>query len=121
MKIMRCLHTAILVSNLDQAEQFYSHILGLPKIDRNLNYPGAWYQVGEHQLHLIVHPGLATELQNGEKWGRNFHFALAVDDFGEAKERLESYDYAFQMSASGREALFTRDPDGNVVEISQAE
>ncbi|HEY9300821.1 MAG TPA: VOC family protein, partial [Phormidium sp.] len=54
MQITQCLHAAILVSDLERAEQFYGNVLGLSKVDRVLKFPGAWYQVGEFQIHLIV-------------------------------------------------------------------
>jgi glyoxylase I family protein len=119
MQITQCLHTALLVSNLEQAEQFYGTILGLPKVNRSLSYAGAWYQVGNYQIHLIVHHDYHSELQNTEKWGRNPHLALSVDNIDEAKQQLQAHNYPFQMSASGRPALFTQDSDGNIIEISQ--
>ena len=120
MKTTRCLHTAILVSDLDKAEQFYSQVLGLVKSSkRSLNFPGTWYQIGEYQLHLIVHPNYVCPIINQEKWGRNPHLALAVDNIQQAKAKLESQGYPIQMSASGRPALFTQDPDANIIELSQ--
>jgi catechol 2,3-dioxygenase-like lactoylglutathione lyase family enzyme len=119
MHITQCLHTALLVSNLEQAEHFYGTILGLPKINRTLNYAGVWYQVGNYQIHLIIDGDYSPELQNTEKWGRNPHIALRVDSIEEAKKQLQADNYPFQMSASGRPALFTQDPDGNIIEISQ--
>lgn len=119
MQITQYLHTAVLVSNLEKAENFYGNILGLSKIERSLKYPGVWYQVGQYQLHLIVASKTATELQNPEKWGRNPHLALGVANFKEASESLQAHGYSVQLSASGRAALFTQDPDGNVIEISQ--
>ena len=121
MKITQCLHTAILVANLEKAEDFYGTILQLPKVSRNLKYPGAWYQIGHHQIHLMVHANFTTTLANSEKWGRNPHFALAVDNLEEVKQCLQANGYSFQLSASGRAALFTQDPDGNIIEISQDE
>lgn len=120
MAITRFLHTAILVSNLEQAEQFYSTVLGLSKVERPLNYPGVWYQVGDYQLHLMVDDCLRQSLQNADKWGRNPHLALAVTDLNQVKQQLTNQGYAIQTSASGRAALFVQDPDGNVVELSQA-
>jgi catechol 2,3-dioxygenase-like lactoylglutathione lyase family enzyme len=120
MQITQCLHTAILVSDLTKAEEFYRDILELsPAQHRPLKYPGIWYQVGEYQIHLIVHPYFTSPVPNPEKWGRNPHLALAVDNLEEAKQRLQDRGYSIQMSASGRAALFTQDPDGNVIEISQ--
>ena len=120
MEITQCLHAAILVSDLTKAEQFYSDILGLQKIERNLNYPGAWYQVGQFQIHLMVHSHLTIQQHNLEKWGRNPHVAFAVNQLDLVKQRLQTEGYPIQMSASGRAALFTQDADGNVIEISQS-
>jgi catechol 2,3-dioxygenase-like lactoylglutathione lyase family enzyme len=119
MKIMQCLHTAVLVSNLEVAENFYSNVLGLSKIDRILKYPGVWYQVGDYQLHLIVDPNLKHNLQNDEKWGRNPHIAFATNNLDDVKKQLQTCGYSCQLSASGRAALFVKDPDGNVIEISE--
>ncbi|MBE9179753.1 VOC family protein [Oculatella sp. LEGE 06141] len=119
MKVTQSLHTALLVSNLEQAEHFYGTVLGLPKVDRVLKFPGAWYQLGSYQLHLIVDSAYSTQIQNQQKWGRNPHIAFAVDDLEQAKAQLTTHGCDIQLSASGRPALFTRDPDGNIVELSQ--
>jgi catechol 2,3-dioxygenase-like lactoylglutathione lyase family enzyme len=120
MQITHCLHAAVLVSDLEKAEHFYSNILGLSKVDRSLKYPGAWYQVGEFQIHLIADSSIQPKLQNPEKWGRNPHVALSVADLEAAKIQLSAHGCEMQMSASGRAALFTQDPDGNIIELSQA-
>jgi glyoxylase I family protein len=118
MQIIQYLHTAIRVSNLEQAEYFYGTVLGLEKVDRTLKYPGAWYQLGATQIHLIADAPFTQSLQNAEKLGRNPHFALGVADLEAAKEQLAAHGYATQMSASGRAALFIQDPDGNVIELT---
>jgi glyoxylase I family protein len=118
MQITQCLHTAILVSDLERSEHFYGKVLGLAKVDRALKFPGAWYQVGEYQIHLIVAPTVPIENQN-EKWGRNPHIAFCVVDLDSAKHQLLNHNCLIQSSASGRAALFTQDPDGNIVELSQ--
>lgn len=120
MKLTQYLHTALLVSSLEQAEHFYGTILGLPKVDRTLKFPGAWYQLGDIQVHLIHAPGFASEPCNPEKWGRDRHLAFAVDDLEAAKAQLTAHGCHLQMSASGRAALFVKDPDGNIIELSQA-
>ncbi|WP_416676793.1 VOC family protein [Egbenema bharatensis] len=128
MHITRYLHTAILVTDLEQAMHFYSTVLGLEKVDRPLKYPGVWYQLGEIQVHLIVDELLprrvgvgsgSSRLHNPEKWGRNPHLALGVDNLEAAKAHLMAHNCPIQLSASGRSALFTQDPDGNVVELTQ--
>ncbi|MEM0980335.1 MAG: VOC family protein [Cyanobacteria bacterium P01_H01_bin.58] len=117
--ILRSLHAAILVSDLDQAATFYGETLGLEAAPRALNFPGLWYQVGDFQLHLIHHEGWHAPDPRPDKWGRNPHLAFQVEDLGAVKTRLSDRGYPIQMSASGRAALFTQDADGNVVELSQ--
>ena len=118
MQIIQSLHTAILVTELERSEYFYSQVLGLDKIDRPLKYPGIWYQIGNYQLHLIVTPTVPTNKQQ-EKWGQNPHIAFSVNDLEEAKEKLIQQKYSFQASASGRPAIFLKDPDENIIELSQ--
>jgi catechol 2,3-dioxygenase-like lactoylglutathione lyase family enzyme len=119
MEITHYLHTALLVSDLERAEQFYGAVLGLEKVDRILKYPGAWYQVGEIQVHLIVHESFSHPVPNPEKWGRNPHLALAVTNLEAAKAHLSQHGCPIQFSTSGRAALFTQDPDGNVIELTE--
>lgn len=118
MQITQCLHTAILVTDLEKAEDFYGKVLRLPKVERSLKFPGAWYQIGNYQIHLITASSIPYEAQN-EKWGRNAHIAFAVADLDAAKQELLNHNCPIQPSASGRPALFTKDPDGNIVELSQ--
>ncbi|AFZ58946.1 VOC family protein [Anabaena cylindrica FACHB-243] len=118
MQITQSLHTAILVTDLQRSEHFYGKVLGLTKIDRILKYPGAWYQIGNYQIHLIVSLSVPTKNQN-EKWGRNPHVAFSVVDLEIAKAELLSQNYPIQASASGRPAIFTQDPDGNIIELNQ--
>ncbi|MGC9505082.1 VOC family protein [Baaleninema sp.] len=118
MSVTQYLHTAILVSNLEPAERFYTEVLGLLKIDRPMTFPGTWYSIGDAQLHLIVADGFEENLENAEKWGRNRHVAFGVSDLPAVEQKLRIAGYPVQRSASGREALFTRDPDGNIVELS---
>lgn len=116
------LHAAVLVSDLEQAEQFYGIVLGLPKVDRVLRFPGAWYQLGAVQIHLIADTPSSATPKNSEqsfKWGRNAHLALAVGDLQAARDHLISYGCDVQPSASGRAALFVKDPDGNIIELSE--
>ena len=120
MQITQCLHTAILVTDLAKAEEFYSHILGLSKAEkRPFKFPGIWYQIGAYQIHLIVNPKFTSQIFNPDKWGRNPHLALATDNLAETIANLQSHGSPVQMSASGRAAFFTQDPDGNIIEISQ--
>ena len=118
MQILESLHATLLISNLEKSEHFYSTVLGLSKIDRNLKFPGIWYQVGDFQIHLILVQTVIPDAVDSEKWGRNRHLAFSVADLEAAKQQLIAHDCPIQMSASGRSALFVRDPDGNTIELS---
>lgn len=129
------LHTAIAVRDLEAAIYFYGTVLGLERVDspgerlcqRALRFPGAWYQLGETQIHLIVPDQVIAspasldprQLNPSQKWGRNPHLAFRVANLDKAKEQLLQHNCPIQSSASGRLALFTQDPDGNVIELSQ--
>lgn len=116
--ILYPLHVAVQVSNLEKAEAFYTDVIGLQKIARHLTFPGAWYQVGDFQLHLIVSEWAKNPIRE-DKWGRHPHITFAIYDLEGIKQALNEQAIAFQMSSSGRAALFVKDPDGNVVELLQ--
>ena len=114
------LHVALLVTDLTRAQHFYETVLGLTPAERSLRFSGIWYQLGSFQIHLIESPNWRVSLPTPEKLGRNPHLALAVADLSAVKAALTAANYRVQKSASGRAALFTQDPDGNVIELSQA-
>ncbi|MEL6604408.1 MAG: VOC family protein [Cyanobacteria bacterium J06614_10] len=114
--ILHPLHVALQVSDLARADEFYTQIVGLQKVDRQLTFPGSWYQIGDFQLHLIVSQW-AKNPPREDKWGRHPHITFAIDDLDSVKQSLIARDVPFQMSSSGRAALFIKDPDGNVVEL----
>ncbi len=119
MQINQALHSALLVSNLEKSQHFYSNVLKLEKIDRELKFPGIWYQIGNFQIHLILVATIIPDAVDYEKLGRNRHLAFAVANLESAKEQLMAHNCPVQMSASGRSALFTQDPDGNIIELSE--
>ncbi len=118
-EVVSCLHAAIIVSNIDRSIEFYTNILGLTRVDRLLNYPGAWYQIGDFQIHLIEDVNYRAEHQiDLMKSTRNPHIALAIQDLEAAKQQLLAANCVVKMSNSGRAALFTQDPDGNAIELT---
>jgi glyoxylase I family protein len=118
--MLKFLHAALLVTDLDRAHRFYGELLSLPVAERNLKFPGIWYQVGDYQIHLMVDPSKIDDQINPEKWGRNRHIALGVENLALLTAKLQAAGYACQSSASGRAAIFVHDPDGNIIELNQA-
>jgi glyoxylase I family protein len=119
MTLTQFLHATLLVQDLAKAQRFYEEILGLIPVERNLSFPGRWYQIGLVQLHLIVSAQIVDDLIQPEKWGRNRHLAFAIADLDAMKQTLEDARHPYQLSSSGRAALFVRDPDGNLIELQQ--
>jgi catechol 2,3-dioxygenase-like lactoylglutathione lyase family enzyme len=117
--ISEFLHAALLVSDLERSAWFYGTVLELPQIDRPLSFPGIWFGIGALQLHLIQQETVINDRVNTQQWGRNRHLAFGVTDLATCRLQLERYGCPFQQSASGRQALFTQDPDGNVIELSE--
>lgn len=112
-------HASYLVSDLEQATNFYHQLLGLPILERpNLGYPGLWLQLSEHQqLHLMQLPNPDAGNERPLHGGRDRHIALHVSGLAELEARLQAADIAYSLSRSGRQALFCRDPDGNALEF----
>jgi glyoxylase I family protein len=116
---LRLHHVSILVSDLERALRFYEGLLGLRQTPRSdLGYPGAWFALGEQQIHLLCVPG--PEMVRAVPPGRDRHLALLVDDFDELVGRLEGAGIRLIRSRSGRSACFCRDPDGNGIELIAA-
>lgn len=113
-------HAGLIVSELDRARGFYESVLGLtPYPNRpELPYPGVWYDLGGgQQLHLmqLANPDAASV--RPEHGGRDRHIALAVRNMAALKSRLDAAEVSYTASASGRAALFCRDPDQNTLEF----
>jgi glyoxylase I family protein len=115
-------HVSINVTDLDRARRFYSGVLGLVEIDRPaFDFPGAWYRLGDRQLHLIVHPPTHSLRGTTEISSREGHFAVAVRSYDDARTHLETAGVPFDARPRGRTPwaqIFLSDPDGNLIELS---
>jgi glyoxylase I family protein len=117
-------HVALTVTDLSRARSFYGGILGLKEIPRPaFPFDGAWYQVGDRDIHLIVVSD--PSLNSGRKLDMaNSHLALRVTNFKEARAHLESAGVQMRVSVGGPAGfpqIHIMDPDGNIVEINAAE
>lgn len=114
-------HVSLVVTDLERARAFYRDVLGLREIERpGFDFPGAWFAIGERQLHLIVHRGRALR---GTKSidSRDGHFALRVRNFDWMRRHLDELDIDFVARPVNRTPwaqLFLTDPDGNVIELN---
>ena len=122
-------HASLPVTNIERSKRFFSVVLGLTEIARPaFDFPGAWYQVGSGQLHLIV-----SEDQTFRDKGvssRDIHCAIRVASYRQALEHLHALGYAPDASdemhrtkespkgTAGFPQVYVLDPDRNVIEIN---
>ncbi|GAE28043.1 hypothetical protein JCM9140_4231 [Halalkalibacter wakoensis JCM 9140] len=113
-------HVSLPVSDLQRSIAFYSDILCLKKIERPaFDFEGAWYEIGEGQLHLIVDEGMPDQPERVID-SRGKHFALRVEDYEETAEWLKKHKVEIVEkpdSKSGFAQIFCCDPDGHIIEL----
>src|SRR5215217_9635333 len=102
------------VTDLDRAKQFYGGVLDLQEVPRpqSFDFAGAWYRIGEIDLHLVVRERESTSAR---------HFCLWVKDVRDAAQRLESRGHGISWQTSfkipGVDRFFVSDPDDNRIEV----
>jgi hypothetical protein len=104
--------------------------LGLTEIERPpSDNRGAWYRVGEHQLHLIEDDN-STFRENKGLNDQDIHFALRINSYHEAKRHLSAKGFHPEADdelkrtveesegMAGWSRFFVMDPDRNVIELN---
>ena len=100
------------------AKHFYGSLLGLRQVPKPAaaRQNGAWYQIGENQLHLSV-----EDEERGPLSSR--HVCFQVSDLKAAEERFSSAGVEIisdPRPVPGTLRFYVRDPGGNQLEIVQA-
>ncbi len=117
-KAVKINHVALVVSNLEEACEFYEHELGLEPIPAFLfDYPTAFFKFNEEQqLHL-------TEWE--DTYSFRGHLCITVDDINTIFYRMKELGVIdikpwgkVRQLPDGAIQMFVRDPSGNLVEIS---
>ncbi|MDQ3823853.1 MAG: VOC family protein [Actinomycetota bacterium] len=130
MEIRQLHHASVPVRDVERAKAFYRDVLGLEEIERPpFDFGGAWFAVGEGQLHLIQHPDATFRDGKGID-SRDTHLAIRVASFRAALERLRAHGYDADAEhdlqklrvrpdpTAGFPQIHLLDPDRNVVEIN---
>lgn len=128
-------HVALAVSDLARSRRFYRETLGLQEIDRPgaFDFPGAWFALGDGQLHLIERAD-GTRRDAKPLDSRDVHFAVRVGDFDAMLTHLRSAGYRDDVPMdhpmrlkwnrvpnAGFPQIFIMDPDRHVIEINSAQ
>jgi catechol 2,3-dioxygenase-like lactoylglutathione lyase family enzyme len=113
-------HSAVLVRDPERAAVFYRDVLGMEPIPTpsTFDFPDfrkrpQWFQIGpRQQIHLQLGEPVHSP-------GR--HMALEVADIAEARRVLEAAGVAIDEvpQIPGSLRFYTKDPDGNTIEIMQ--
>ena len=120
--IERFHHVSLSVTDLERSKRFYSEVLGLPEIPRPpFDFPGAWSDLGNAHLHLIVHAHPRSLRGTTAIDSRDGHFALRIADWDAAVARLEAHGIAFIQRPDNPTPfaqIHLADPDGNGIELN---
>jgi catechol 2,3-dioxygenase-like lactoylglutathione lyase family enzyme len=98
-------------------KHFYGSVLGLRQVPKPAaaRPTGAWYQIGDNQLHLSVEADA-----NGSS---SRHVCFWVSDLAEAEKRFRDAGVEIlpdPRPIPGTARFYVRDPGGNQLEIVQA-
>jgi len=122
-KIYSVIKTAIYVDDLDDAEDFYGSILGLPMIGKE---PGrhVFFQVGDSNVLLAFLPETTLKGDALPSHGTSGpgHFALGIEQqsLSAWRQHLKAQGVSIEHEVEwprGGKSIYFRDPAGNSVEL----
>ncbi len=101
----------------EAAKHFYGSVLGLEQVPKPAaaRQSGAWYQIGENQLHLSIEDDAEASLSSR-------HVCFAVSDLTETEQRFRDAGVEIipdPRPIPGTARFYVRDPGGNQLEIVQ--
>ena len=112
-------HYSLDVSDIEVSRRFYGDLLGLSEIDRpDFGIPGAWYQAGPVQLHVIQTPdGVDVGTRAPVLNPLAAHIAFEIDSYERVEAELQEAGIDMQALGTRAGQIFVRDPDGNTIEF----
>lgn len=117
MNILELDHVALHVADVEKSRDFYVKTMQLTELPRpNFDFPGVWFALGPHELHLIGNREEAVSSHH-----RGTHFAVRVSDIEPFAERLDEcgIEYIRKHRPDGAKQIFFQDPDGHYAEFCQ--
>src|SRR3954447_5961355 len=131
MNINKIHHVSVTVTDLERSRRFYLEVLGLEEIQRPaFPFPGAWFRLGDRELHLIGGEGARSQGGVGTD-SRQLHFAIRVASFERALARLQELGFredvepthpmhvmVLRQPLTGYPQAYVTDPDRHLIEIN---
>src|SRR5204863_10080986 len=122
------------VADVERSRSFYRDVLGLREIARPpFDFPGAWFALGDGELHLIGEPQDPTFREQKPLDPGDVHFAVRVEIYEESLAFLEAKGYSTEVDHLHPHAMIARphpvtrysqiyilDPDRHLIEINAA-
>ena len=130
MQVSGILETALYVSDIKRAAEFYRRLFGFPTLLENERLVAL--DVSGRSVLLLFPEGGTTEPfpvpggvgvippHGGSRGGYHFAFSIAAEDVESWQSHLESEGVAVESVVTwpgGAKSLYFRDPDGNLAEL----
>jgi len=123
---MRFLHVMIRVKDADKSMDFYTKLFNMNLVKTIMLNDSILYFLsdkdGQTQIELTANfENPENGYQNGDAFG---HLAFGVDSMAEFGQKLHSFGYEYTIEPYFMKEInsiiaFTKDPDGNEIEIIQ--
>lgn len=117
--VVRLHHVSFAVKNLDASKKFFGDLIGFKELDRpKFGFRGAWFAIGDRQLHLIEQSDAGLEVKG--RISRSDHMALEVKDLDQVRQKLEEAGVEYATGGNdhlGFSQVFCSDPDGHTIEF----
>jgi catechol 2,3-dioxygenase-like lactoylglutathione lyase family enzyme len=119
-------HVTLIVDNLEATRRFYVDLLGMTERPRpDFNFPGAWFEIGNVQIHATVSGDLAGLAGWGDRQvksiSRGHHFAFEISDMDTALAKIAELDLEIgdgpKQRPDGANQVYIYDPDRHLVEL----
>jgi catechol 2,3-dioxygenase-like lactoylglutathione lyase family enzyme len=115
-------HMSFPVRDVERSRAFYGTVLGLVEKPRPPQlvamFPGAWYQAGACEVHLIQYPDtmdVGTPPPSLNPMAR--HAAFAIVDYRATLAHLKTHGIAVLETNDDVGQMWVRDPDGHIIEL----
>jgi len=112
-------HVNIRTTELRRTQMFFTEVLGLAVGWRpDFPFGGAWLYAGDKDLVHLVEVSRAGAASKGSSLD---HFAFAIDDYDDARRRLDAAGLAYEPAAApngGIRQLFVTELNGVTIELN---